>query len=163
MQQATLSQVQSRWIRLGFFQSIQPSITYQPGKANILADALSRSKRVELDAEETEDTREDNQAQELAVMTRSSIVASEEINERKTAQGEDPVVRETIERVRQRQERNAFALTPQGLLVQEMDGRRKLVVPQSLRQKVLASCHDEPTKGHAGIRRIEELGKQCYW
>ena len=36
--------------------------------------------------------------------------------------------------------------------MQEMDGRRKLVVPQSLRQKVLASCHDEPTKGHAGIR-----------
>ena len=84
---------------------------------------------MELDAEEIEDTGEGNQTQELVVMTRSSIVASEEIEEWKTTQEEDPVVRETIERVRQRQERNAFALTPQGLLVQEMDGRRKLVVP----------------------------------
>ena len=63
------------------------------------------------------DTMESDQAQEIAVMTRSSIVASEEIEEWKTAQEEDPVVRDTIERVRQRQERNAFALTPQGLLV----------------------------------------------
>ena len=37
------------------------------------------------------------------------------------------------------------------------------MVPQSLRQKVLASCHDEPTKGHAGICRTEELTKQRYW
>ena len=162
MQQATFSQVQSRWVRLGFFQSIQPSITYQPGKANVLADALSRSKWVELDSKETENMKEGNQAQEVAVMTRSSIVASKEIKEWKTAQEEDSVVRDTIERVRQRQERKAFALTPQGLLVQEMDSRRKLVVPQSLRQKVLASCHDEPTKGHAGIRKMEELTKQRY-
>ena len=123
MQQATLSRVQSRWVRLGFFQSIQPSIAYKPGKANILADALSRSKWVDLDAEEIEGIVEGTQAQEIAVMTRSSIVASEEIEEWKTAQEEDPVVRDTIEQVKQRQERNAFALTPQGLLVQEMDGR----------------------------------------
>ena len=85
MQQATFSRVQSRWIRLRFFQSIQRSITYQPGKANILADALLRSKWVELDAEETEDTMESDQAQGIAVMIRSSIVASEEIEEWKTA------------------------------------------------------------------------------
>ena len=92
MQQATLSRVQSRWIRLGFFQSIQPSITYQPRKANILADALSRNKWVEFDAEEAEDIEESNQAQELVVLTRSSIVANEEIKEWKTAQEEDPRV-----------------------------------------------------------------------
>ena len=47
--------------------------------------------------------------------------------------------------------------------MQERDGRQKLVVPQSLRQKVLASCHDEPTKVHAGFRRTEELTKQHFW
>ena len=31
-------------MRLGLFQSIQPKTTYQPGKANIAADALSRSR-----------------------------------------------------------------------------------------------------------------------
>ena len=44
-----------------------------------------------------------------------------------------------------------------------MDGWQKLVVPQFLRQKVLASYHDEPTKGLARIRKTEELTKQCYW
>ena len=47
---------------------------------------------MELDAEETENMGEGNQAQEIAVMTRSSIVASEAIEEWKTAQEEDPVV-----------------------------------------------------------------------
>ena len=58
--------------------------------------------------------------------------------------------------------RSAFALTPQGLLVQEDDGQRKLVVPTSMRQKVMASCHDEPTKGHTGIYKTTELVKQRY-
>ena len=72
---------------------------------------------MELNIERVEDTMESDQAQEIAVMNRSSIVASEEIEEWKTAQEEDPIVRDTIERVRQRQERNAFSLTPQGLLL----------------------------------------------
>ena len=27
----------------------------------------------------------------------------------------------------------------------------------------MASCHDEPTKGHPGIHRTTELAKQRYW
>ena len=52
---------------------------YQPGKANILADALSRSKRVELNAINNM-TVEGDQAEEIVVMTRSSIVAIKEVN-----------------------------------------------------------------------------------
>ena len=51
---------------------------YQPGKANILADALSRSKRVELDAIHNMMANGDPE-EEIAVMTRSSIVATEEV------------------------------------------------------------------------------------
>ena len=106
---------------------------------------------------------ETDQAQEISMMTRSRIVTSEEeIKEWQSAQEEDPVVRDTIERVRQRQERNAFAPTPQGLLMQEQKSHRRLVVPVSLRQKVLASCHDEPTKGHTRIRRTQELARRRY-
>ena len=104
-----------------------------------------------------------DQEEEVAVMTRSSIVATEEVKIWRTAQEEDPVVQDIIQRVRQRQVRSAFALTPQGLLVQEDDGQRKLVVPTSMRQKVMALCHDEPTKGHTRIYRTTELVKQRYW
>ena len=74
-----------------------------------------------------------DQADEIAVMTRSSIVATEEVKIWRTAQEEDPVVQDIIQRVRQRHVRSAFALTPQGLLVQEEDGQRKLVVLTSMR------------------------------
>ena len=79
MQQATLSRAQSRWVRLGFFQSIQPIVVYQPRKANILENALSRSKKMDLDAIHSMMAHGDSE-EELAVMTRSSIVATEEIN-----------------------------------------------------------------------------------
>ena len=45
MDQQVLTRVQTRWLRLGLFQSIRPTIKYQSGKANVVADALSRSQR----------------------------------------------------------------------------------------------------------------------
>ena len=96
-------------------------------------------------------------------MTRSSIVTTKEVNIWKTAQEEDPVVQDTIQRMMQRHMRSAFALTPQGLLVHDDNGQQKLVVPTSMRQKMMALCHDEPTKGHPGVHRTMELVKQRYW
>ena len=55
-------------------------------------------------------TTEGDQAEEIAVMTRSSIVAREEINIRRIAQEEEPVVQDTIQRMKQRQVSSAFAL-----------------------------------------------------
>ena len=43
-----------RWLRLGLFQSIRPTIKYQPGKVNVVADALSRSQR-KLEEDSTDD------------------------------------------------------------------------------------------------------------
>ena len=53
MDQPILSWVQTRSLRWGLFQSIRPTVKYQPKKANIVADALSQSQR--LAAEETKE------------------------------------------------------------------------------------------------------------
>ena len=45
MDQPVLTRVQTRWLLLELFQLIRPTIKYQPRKANIVADALSRSQR----------------------------------------------------------------------------------------------------------------------
>ena len=45
MDQPVLFLLQTRWMRLGLFQSIQPNMKYQPRKANIVANALSQSLR----------------------------------------------------------------------------------------------------------------------
>ena len=97
-------------------------IVYHPRKLDILANALSRSKRAELDAENSMTTGGD-QAQGIAIMARSPIVALEEVNFWRIAQEKDPVVQDIIQRMRLWEVRSAFALTPQGLLVQEENGQ----------------------------------------
>ena len=43
MDQQVLSWLQSHWLGVGLFQSIQPKMVYQLGKPNIVAYALSQS------------------------------------------------------------------------------------------------------------------------
>ena len=60
--QQVLTRVQIRWLRLGLFQSIRPTIKYQPGKANAVAETLTRSQR-----KETEDAMDDPMATAAAI------------------------------------------------------------------------------------------------
>ena len=90
-------------------------------------------------------------------------MATEEVNIWKTTQEGYPIVQDIMQRMRHWQVRSAFGLTPQGLLVHEENGQRKLVVLTSMRQKVMALCHDEPTKGHPTVHGMVELVKQRYW
>ena len=70
MDQQVLTRVQTRWLRLGLFQSIRPTIKYQPGKANVVADALSRSQR-----KETKDSMNDPMATMAAVEAHVSALS----------------------------------------------------------------------------------------
>lgn len=45
----------------------------------------------------------------------------------------------------------------------EDNGQRKLVVPMSMRQNVLSTCHDEPTKGHVEIYTMTVLAREHYY
>ena len=70
MDQQVLTRVQTRWLRLGLFQSIRPTIKYQPGKVNVVADALSQSQR-----KETEDSIDDPMVTAAAVGAQVSTLS----------------------------------------------------------------------------------------
>ena len=165
MQQQVLSQTQSRWVRLGLFQSIQPKMQYNPGKANIVADALSRSQPNSSVMEKQEiDVLKDDETGVFALSGTTMTTNAGELQKWIKAYNEDPRLRSMVEKLRQRQTVEGFSLTPQGLLEQEIGGRQKIVVPKSLRQQVLHECHDVPSVGHVGIRRTLELvQRQWHW
>ena len=146
MDQQVLTRAQTRWVKLGLFQSISPTIQYNPGKANILADALSRSRRGLV--EEEEDPRTEESLIALAV---SAVVPAEELQLWKQALEEDPKYRETVQQLRNQQSCGDIQLTSQGLLITQCGEQRKLVVPTSLQQWILRECHDVPSVGHVGI------------
>ena len=68
MDQPVLSWVQARWLRLGLFQSIRPTVKYQLGKSNIVANVLSQSQ-----CPTAEDTEEATAGEEVLQLTSSSV------------------------------------------------------------------------------------------
>ena len=70
MDQQVLTRVQTRWLRLRLFQLIRPTIKYQPGKANVVADALSRSQR-----KETENSMDDPMVTAAAIEAHVSTLS----------------------------------------------------------------------------------------
>ena len=174
MEQQVLSRTQTRWIRLGLFQSIAPKIVYQPGKANIVADALSRSRATAANSKEpvqqeqsTPDAAqpaEEQCDQDQAFAVTSSVQVEEsELAAFRDAQQADPVLMKLMTLPVVELQRRNFELSPQGILVKVEDDRQRSVVPQALRQKILQENHDVPTVGHVGIQRTVDLIKRTYW
>ena len=77
MDQPVLTRVQTRWLRLGLFQSIRPTIKYQPRKANVVADALSCSQRNTTE-DSTVELAKNNPDNEVYALTSVTVEPSEE-------------------------------------------------------------------------------------
>ena len=102
----------------------------------------------------------------MEALTRSSIVPTEELAAWKTAQEGNPVLRQIIHRIHASIERNTFQINVHGLLVRidASDGSVKLMVPSSMKEKVIQYCHDVPVAGHVGIHSTQELvNRQFCW
>ena len=113
-----LTRVQTRWLRLGLFQSIRPTIKYQPRKANVVADALSRSQR-KLEEGSTDDVVTATAMIERHVSTLSGAsveLTTKDLQQWAKAYKEDKVHVAAFMKLRQGQKYEDFYLTPSRLM-----------------------------------------------
>ena len=122
-----LTRVQTRWLRLGLFQSIRPTIKYQPGKANVVADALSRSQRKEI-----KDSMDDPMATAVAVEEHVSALSgfsveltAEDLQTWTKAYKEDKSHIAAYMKLRQGQKYQDVYLTPSGLMARMVGVNRR--------------------------------------
>ena len=151
---------------MGLFQSIRPTIKYQPGKANVVADAL-----IQIQRKETEDSMDDPMAAAAAVEAHVSALSginveltSEDLQTWTKAYKEDKSLVAAYTKLPHGQKYQDVYLTPFGLLARMVGGQQKIIVPRSLRQNILKECHDVPFTGHVGMHKTLELvDRQFHW
>ena len=148
MEQKNLSRTQARWLKSGYFESIMPTMKYIPGKANVVADALSRSCTVQ-------------SSSDLVARVQSAIVPCVDNSEREVwlhSLNIDPVTRDILMELNMSQAVRRYSIDQSGVLYYQAIGtERRIVVPTSKQQHILEAHHDVPTVGHLGVERTLEM------
>ena len=127
-------------------------------------DALSRSRG--LDPKQWSQAPDPDLGTLVAAWMRSYIVPTEELASWKISQEGDPVLQQILHQIHIGIECNTFQINAHGLLVRmdPSDGFVELMVPSSMRQKVIQSCHDVPVAWHVGIHQTQKLvNRQFSW
>lgn len=133
MSQPHLTRRQARWME--FLQQFDLGIKYQPGKTNVVADALSR--RPDLAT--------------ISFLTHDSSIVSEI----KQAYDTDSDVQAALTALHSG---SSDYVQEHGLLYRVVQGTRRLFIPNlpALKQRLLREHHDSVIYGHLGINKTEK-------
>ncbi|GJW51996.1 putative nucleotidyltransferase, ribonuclease H [Tanacetum coccineum] len=161
--QRELNMRQRRWLEL--LKDYDTNIQYHPGKANVVADALSRKSGMIAGIKVEEEIIRDLERLdiELCVRGQSGFWASLRvepnlISQIKTAQKDDGEIWAIIQNIDQQTE---FRVDDDGILWQGT----KLCVPEdpTLREALMTEAHSSPFSIHPGSTKMYHDLKQHFW
>ena len=98
-----------------------------------------------------------------AIQATSISLSKQEIKQFLDAQLQDKAIQKLVALASEELKRRKMKISPQGILYHVEDGHELMLVPQSLRQKIMKENHDVPSIGHMGQYRTVDLIKRAFY
>ena len=162
--QKELNMRQRRWLEL--VKDYDCEILYHPGKANSVADALSRKEEVRLMTIQVFHPKLQEEINELELEIMIGSLANLTIQPTifdgmKGAQELDPDLVKITNEVREGKE-TTFTLSEDGIL--HLDGRLCVPNDEEMRKQILSEAHNTPYSVHPGATKMyQDLRKHFWW